>query len=100
MGKKNNRGVEFSATFKQDAVNYYHSSGKTLELAAKDLKISRSALARWAREASRNNGEVLHRGSGNFQSDADKEIARLKKELRDSKDALDILKKAISILND
>ena len=30
----------------------------------------------------------------------EKEIARLKRENRDLKDALDILKKAISILND
>jgi len=32
-------------------------------------------------------------------SDTDKEIARLKKELRDKEDALEILKKVIGILN-
>ena len=45
-----------------------------------------------------NNGEVLHRGSGYFESDEAKEIARLKKELKDSQDALTILKKAMGIL--
>ena len=35
---------------------------------------------------------------GNYASDEQKEIARLKRELRDAQDALDVLKKAISIL--
>jgi len=35
---------------------------------------------------------------GNFESDDAKELARLRKELRDTQDALDILKKAIGIL--
>ena len=38
------------------------------------------------------------RGTGNYSSDEAKEIARLQRELRDTKDALEILKKAISIL--
>jgi len=91
---------QYSAEFKQDAVNYYHTSGKNLEQAAGDLKVSKSALSKWVASAKKNDGTVNHRGSGNYSSDAEKEIARLKKELRDSKDALDILKKAISILND
>lgn len=35
---------------------------------------------------------------GNYASDEAKEIARLKRELRDKDDALEILKKAIGIL--
>ena len=38
------------------------------------------------------------RGSGNYASDEAKEIARLKRELRDAQDALEVLKKAINIL--
>ena len=38
------------------------------------------------------------RGSGNFSSDEAKEIARLRKELKDTQDALEVLKKAIGIL--
>lgn len=89
----------FDAEFKQDAVNYYHSSGKSLEQAATDLKIGESTLGKWVAIAKKNNGIVHHRGSGNHASDADKEIARLKKELRDSQDALEILKKAMGILS-
>lgn len=44
-------------------------------------------------------GEMPYRGSGNYASDEAKKIARLKRELRDAKDALNILKKAISILD-
>ena len=45
-----------------------------------------------------NEGTIPTRGRGNYESDEAKEIARLKKELRDTQDALEILKKAISIL--
>jgi Na+-driven multidrug efflux pump len=37
-------------------------------------------------------------GSGNYASDEAKEIAALKRKLRDTEDALDVLKKAIGIL--
>ncbi|SNT04323.1 transposase [Anaerovirgula multivorans] len=97
MGKSTKH---FNAEFKQDAVNYYYSSGKTIDEIAKELKIARSTLSKWINSAKSNDGIVEHRGSGNYSSDAEKEIARLKKELRDSKDALEILKKAIGILND
>lgn len=96
MGIKNN---QYSAEFKQDAVNYYFSSGKSIKAAAEDLKISTSGLNNWIQNAKKNEGLVNHRGSGNYSSDADKEIAKLKKELRDKEDALEILKKAIGILN-
>ncbi len=43
-------------------------------------------------------GEVPTRGSGNYASEEAKEIARLQRELRDTKDALEVLKKAIGIL--
>lgn len=46
----------------------------------------------------RSTGTIEARGSGNYASDEAKEIARLQKELRDTKDALEILKKAINIL--
>ena len=48
--------------------------------------------------AKENDGSVPTRGTGNYSSDEAKEIARLQRELRDTKDALEILKKAIGIL--
>lgn len=78
---------QYSAEFKQDAVEYYHSSGKSLEQVAGDLKVSKSALSKWVSSAQTNHGTVNHRGSGNLSSDAEKEIARLKKELKELKDS-------------
>lgn len=49
-------------------------------------------------EKLKDTGDIKCRGSGNFSSEEAKEIARLKRELRDTQDALDVLKKAISIL--
>lgn len=89
----------FSEEFKQDAVSYYYSSGKTQEQVADELKIGKSTLSKWVLAAKNNDGIVPHRGSGNYSSDEAKEIARLKKELRDTKDALEILKKAMGILS-
>ena len=59
--------------------------------------ISYSTLTKWRKEL-RDSGDIVVRGSGNYESDEQKEIARLRRELRDTKDALDVLKKAISIL--
>ena len=90
---------QFSKEFKEEAVRYYLDHKDIgLAVCAKNLGASRTALSVWVREAKENKGEVPTRGSGNYQSDEAKENARLKKELRDTQDALEILKKAISIL--
>lgn len=89
---------KYDAAFKQDAVNYYYSSGKSMEQVGKDLKVATSTISKWVSSAQTNSGSVKHVGSGNYSSESEKEIANLKKELRDHKDALEILKKAIGIL--
>ena len=55
-------------------------------------------LARWESQFRENDGNIPVIGSGNYASEEEKEIARLKRELRDAQDALDVLKKAIGIL--
>ncbi len=47
-----------------------------------------------------NDDSIPTRGRGNYESDEAKENARLRRELRDAQDVLEILKKAISILGD
>ncbi len=92
---------QYDQEFKENAVRYYMEHKELgLTKAAENLGVSKTTLGVWTKAAKENNGAVPTRGSGNFQSDEAKEIARLKKELRDTKDALDILKKAISILGD
>lgn len=90
---------QFDKQFKENAVQYYLSHKElSLKKCAENLGISRNALRNWVSAASDNSGEVPTRGAGNYASDQAKEIAMLKKELRDTKDALEILKKAIGIL--
>ena len=69
-----------------------------LKKCAENLAISKTALGTWSKAARENNGKVPVRGSGNYGIDEAKEIAKLKRELRDTQDALEILKKAIGIL--
>lgn len=91
----------FSQEFKEDAVRYRLDHPElTFKQSAENLGVSLSALRRWMVLASQANGTVKSRGSGNYASDEAKEIARLKRELRDKEDALEILKKAIGILGD
>ena len=93
------KGTQYSQQFKEDAVRYRKDHPElTLRKAAGNLGISESALKNWIKAAKNNEGNVPTRGSGNYASDEAKEIARLQRELRDTKDALEVLKKAIGIL--
>lgn len=95
MGKQK----QYTKEFKQGAVDYRKEHPElSLEACAKNLGVSHSALRRWI-EAQDKDGKVVMRGSGNYSSDEAKEIARLKKELKDTRDALEILKKAMGILS-
>ena len=90
---------QHSQQFKQDAVKYGQAHPDlTLAECAKNLGVSITTLSRWLSQYKEHDGDIPVRGSGNYQSDEQKEIARLRRELRDTKDALDVLKKAISIL--
>ena len=64
----------------------------TLEQCAQNLGIGLSTLSRWRKQYADNGGTVPTRGSGNYSSDETKEIARLKRKLRDAEDALDVQK--------
>ena len=96
MSRKNKQHTK---QFKLDAINYRKEHPDlTQSECAKNLGIGTSTLARWETQFKDNDGDIPTRGSGNYSSDEAKEIARLKRELRDAQDALDVLKKAISIL--
>lgn len=85
--------------FKLDAINYRKEHPNLTQVeCAKNLGIGVSTLARWETQFRDNNGDIPTIGSGCCESEEQREIARLKRELRDTQDALDVLKKAISIL--
>lgn len=91
--------TQYTEEFKKDAVRYWKEHPELgIGKCAKNLGISKSALSTWGKSYGEHGGAVPTRGRGNFGSDGAKEVARLRKELRDTQDALDILKKAISIL--
>ena len=93
------KGTKYSQQFKEDAVQYRLDHPELpLRKAAENQGISESALKNWMKAAKEHEGSVPTRGSGNYASDEAKEIARLQRELRDTKDALEVLKKAIGIL--
>ena len=91
--------TQYTEDFKRDAVTYWKEHQELgISKCAKNLGIGKSTLSTWVKIFEQNNGSVPTRGRGNYESDEAKEIARLKKELRDTQDALDILKIAIGIL--
>lgn len=91
--------TQYTEEFKVNAVKYWNDHPDLgIGKCAKNLGISKSALSNWGKAYTSNEGTVPTRGRGNFESDEAKENARLRKELRDTQDALEILKKAIGIL--
>jgi transposase len=94
-----NMAIQYTEEFKKDAVRYWKEHPEIgIGKCAKNLGVSKSALSNWRKIFDDHEGMIPTRGRGNFESDEAKEIARLRKELRDTQDALDILKKAIGIL--
>ena len=73
--------------FKLDAIQYYQDH-KALGVrgCAENLGIGYSTLTKWLKDF-RESGDILARGSGNYASDEQKEITRLRRELRDDQDA-------------
>ena len=87
------RSKQHDKQFKLDALKYVREHPDlTQEECCKNLGIALSTLSRWKQQFEQNDGDIPVRGSGNYASDEQKEIARLKKELRDAQDALDVLK--------
>ncbi len=83
----------YDEDFKLNALKYRKDNPHlTVRALARSLGISAPIFYKWQKAAKQNDGDVLHRGSGYFDSDEAKEIARLKIELKNSYEALLILK--------
>ncbi|MFR3429118.1 MAG: transposase [Holdemanella porci] len=91
--KMANKKKQFDQEFKQNAVNYCLTHPElSRKECAKNLGIGDSTLYRWKQEAKANNNQATFKGSGNL-TEAELENRRLKRELKDTQDALEILKK-------
>lgn len=90
---------QYTKKCKEDAVRYWNEHEELgISKCTKNPGISKSALSTWGKAHSSNADEMSTRGSANFECNETKQHARPCKELRDTQDALDILKKAIGIL--
>ncbi len=88
----------FDKEFKLMAVNLCHA-GKTTRQVAEELDIRQDIVRRWKRELEQH-GEGSFSGHGNANlTPEQKEILRLKKELKEAQIERDILKKAVSIFS-
>lgn len=81
---------QYDKEFKQDAVNYVRTHPElSVTQCTQNLGVNANTLHNWLSKARK--GEEF-RGQGNYSSAEAKEIARLKRELKDTQDALAILK--------
>jgi len=89
----------FTDEFKEEVIRYAmaHPEESRTSIMEK-FGVPQASFYKWQKEYKENNGSLDSRGSGNRSSEEAKEIARLKKELRDTQDALEVLKKAIGIV--
>lgn len=90
----------YSSDFKKDAVRYVKDHPElTHHEAAENLGVPYHTLYGWVKYERKKKQPEAYDERGKL-SDLEKENLRLQRELRDAKDALEILKKAISILGD
>lgn len=91
-----NKRKQYDQKFIESAVAYRQDHmDLTVKQCADNLNVGESTLHKWMAKCKTNQPFV---GSGHYSDPKDEEIAKLKKELKNKSDALEILKKAISIL--
>jgi len=87
----------FDRDFKINAVSLVTEKGKKASEVARDLGIHPNMLNRWRRELA-NEPEQAFPGKGHLK-DKDEEIRQLRKELIDTREERDILKKVVAIFS-
>ena len=91
----------YTSDFKRDALKYIEEHpDMSIKSVAYNLGVPPDTLYGWTKAARRKHILGEDAPSQGPLSDKEKELIRLQRENRDLKDALEVLKKAISILND
>jgi len=88
----------FDREFKQMVIELSYNR-EDISALASELDISADLIYRWRREAELHRGASFPGQGNKILTDEQKEIVRLKKELRDAQLERDILKKAVSIFS-
>ena len=96
MGEKRR---SYTEEFKIDAVKLSYKNDKKVKEVAENLDIPYGTLIRWRREYKDKSDLAFPGHSKQKLTPEQKEIQRLKKELKDAKTERDILKKAVSIFS-
>ena len=94
----NQNRKKYDKEFKQKAVELSYARGNAKEI-ADELGIDKGLLYRWRRESKKYEGNSFPGHGTPKMTDLEREVARLRKELRDAKMEREILKKAISIFS-
>ncbi len=89
MSSNNNR---YDEEFKASAVRMVIEKGRAISLVAKDLGISEPALRRWVKASTEPEDAASKK-----LAELEAENKRLRKELEDAKDTVNILKKSVAI---
>jgi len=89
MGNNNNR---YDEEFKASAVKMVVEKGRPISAVAKDLGVSQPALRRWIRASTEPEDSVVKR-----LAELEVENRKLKKDLKNANDTVDILKKSVAI---
>lgn len=89
---------KYDKEFKQKAVELSYARGNATEI-ADELGIDKGLLYRWRKELTKYEGNSFPGHGTPKQTDLEREVFRLRKELRDAKMEREILKKAISIFS-
>jgi len=90
-----NMGVKYSTEFKKQAVMRVAEGGETSAAVARELGINANSLRDWLKTYKENKRQPFV-GSGNLR-DIDAENRRLRKQMRDMVEEIEILKKAAAI---
>ena len=88
---------QFDAEFKREAVRLTQEPGRTIASVARDLGVCETNLWRWRKQLAEA-GESAFPGTGNVPADQE-ELRRLRRELADTTEERDILKKALAVFS-
>jgi len=94
----NQNRKKYDKEFKQKAVELSYARGNAKEI-ADELGIDKGLLYRWRKELKKYEVNSFPGHGTPKMTDLEREVARLRKELRDAKMEREILKKAISIFS-